>query len=131
MNLFSSTARSAVRRRGVFLETRLVPTFSDPPTHAFTAQPQVLDSQGSTYKSDVYSFGIVVWEVLSRKLPWSDKARPREILSAVLMGIRPSFPTDAPADIADIARACWGGKPDERPTFSAVLESMETKGWAE
>ncbi|CBJ27852.1 ATP binding / amino acid binding / protein kinase/ protein serine/threonine kinase/ protein-tyrosine [Ectocarpus siliculosus] len=93
--------------------------------------PEVLESGGSTYKSDVYSFGIVVWEVLSRELPWANKTRPRDILSAVLMGIRPSFHVDAPADIVDIAKACWGGEPEERTTFSAILEGMDAKGWRE
>ncbi|CAM9206277.1 unnamed protein product [Ectocarpus sp. 12 AP-2014] len=93
--------------------------------------PEVLESGGSTYKSDVYSFGIVVWEVFSRQLPWANKTRPRDILSAVLIGIRPSFHVDAPADVVDIAKACWGGEPEERTTFSAILEGMEAKGWRE
>ncbi|CAM9108702.1 unnamed protein product [Ectocarpus sp. 8 AP-2014] len=93
--------------------------------------PEVLESGGSTYKSDVYSFGVVVWEVLSRELPWANKTRPRDILSAVLMGIRPSFHVDAPADIVDIAKACWGGEPEERTTFSAILEGMDAKRWRE
>ncbi|CAM9539627.1 unnamed protein product, partial [Ectocarpus fasciculatus] len=88
-------------------------------------------SGGSTYKSDVYSFGIVVWEVFSRQLPWANKTRPRDILSAVLMGIRPSFHVDTPADVVDIAKACWGGEPEERTTFSAILEGMEAKGGRE
>ncbi|CAM9774536.1 unnamed protein product, partial [Scytosiphon promiscuus] len=95
------------------------------------SSPEVLESGGSTYKSDVYSFGIVVWEVLSRELPWSNKTRPRDILSAVLMGIRPAFHVDAPADIVDIAKACWGGEPQDRTTFGAVLEDMKAKGWRE
>ncbi|CAM9373156.1 unnamed protein product, partial [Scytosiphon promiscuus] len=93
--------------------------------------PCVLESGGSTYKSDVYSFGIVVWEVLSRELPWSNKTRPRDILSAVLMGIRPAFHEDAPTDIVDIAKACWGGEPQDRTTFGAVLEDIKAKGWRE
>ncbi|CAN0183301.1 unnamed protein product, partial [Ectocarpus fasciculatus] len=97
----------------------------------FRLGPCVLESGGSTYKSDVYSFGIVVWEVFSRQLPWANKTRPRDILSAVLMGIRPSFHVDTPADVVDIAKACWGGEPEERTTFSAILEGMEAKGWRE
>ena len=89
----------------------------------------MLESGLCTYKSDVYSFGVVVWEVFSRELPWANKTRPRDILSAVLMGIRPSFRVDVPADIVEIARACWGGEPEERSTFSAVLEDMKAKGW--
>lgn len=89
----------------------------------------MLDSEGSSYASDVYSFGIVVWEVTSRKLPWSNKTRVSEIVLAVLKGIRPSFHVDAPVDIVDIAKACWCGEPKDRTTFRAILEDMKAKGW--
>ncbi|CAN0342331.1 unnamed protein product, partial [Scytosiphon promiscuus] len=74
--------------------------------------------------SDVYSFGIVVWEVFSRERPWANKTRPSEILTAVLRGSRPSFRVDTPADIMDIAKACWSGEPSERTTFRDILEGM-------
>lgn len=89
----------------------------------------MLESGGSTYASDVYSFGIVVWEVISRELPWANKTRPRDILSAVLMGVRPSFHVDVPADIVHIARACWDGAPEARTTFTAIMKDMKAKGW--
>ena len=88
----------------------------------------MLDSEKSSYASDVYSFGIVVWEVLSREVPWANKTRPSEILTAVLRGVRPSFPVGAPADIVDIAKACWAGEPKERTTFRAILDAMKAKG---
>ncbi|CAN0441159.1 unnamed protein product [Pylaiella littoralis] len=91
--------------------------------------PEVLDSEGSSYASDVYSFGIVVWEVTSRKLPWSNKTRVSELVLAVLKGIRPSFHVDTPVDIVDIAKACWCGEPKERTTFRAILEGVKAKGW--
>ncbi|CAM9164639.1 unnamed protein product, partial [Hapterophycus canaliculatus] len=90
--------------------------------------PEVLDAEGCTYKSDVYSFGIVVWEVFSRERPWANKTRPTEILTAVLRGSRPSFRADAPADIVDIAKACWSGEPNKRTTFRAILDDMKAKG---
>ncbi|CAN0504915.1 unnamed protein product, partial [Ectocarpus sp. 12 AP-2014] len=109
-------------------------TKSSQTTHMSIAwsAPEVLDSGRSSYMSDVYSFGIVVWEVLSRELPWANKARPSEILTAVVLrGARPSFHVDAPADIVDIAKACWAGQPEKRTTFSAILEGMNAKGWSE
>ncbi|CBN75056.1 Transmembrane receptor kinase [Ectocarpus siliculosus] len=90
--------------------------------------PEVLESGGSTRASDVYSFGIVVWEVVSGELPWANKSRPREILSAVLMGVRPSFHDLAPTDMVEIAKTCWEGEPDARTTFDAVMEGMKSKG---
>lgn len=93
--------------------------------------PQVLESEGSSYASDVYCYGIVVWEVMSRQPPWAKKTRPRDILTAVLRGVRPSFDDDAPDDIVDIAKACWSGEPDERPTFIAILEGMKANKWSD
>lgn len=92
-------------------------------------QVLVLDSEGSSYASDVYSFGIVVWEVISRNLPWSNKTRPSEIVFAILKGVRPPFHVDDPVDMVDIAKACWCGEPKERTTFQAILEGMKAEGW--
>ncbi|CBJ27694.1 Tyrosine kinase specific for activated (GTP-bound) p21cdc42Hs/ leucine rich repeat protein [Ectocarpus siliculosus] len=93
--------------------------------------PEVLESEGSSYESDVYSFGIVVWEVISREVPWAKKTRSRDILTAVLRGVRPSFHVDAPADVVDIANACWCGEPKERTTFRAILQGIKAKDWGD
>lgn len=116
---------TCVRKRG----SKLCPHPPQVVITQFYVQPQVLESDGSSYASDVYSFGVVVWEVITRELPWAEKTRPREILTAVLRGSRPSFHPDAPCDIADIAKACWSGEPKERTTFRAILEGMKANGW--
>ncbi|CAN0472585.1 unnamed protein product, partial [Scytosiphon promiscuus] len=93
---------------------------------------KVLHAAGSTKESDVYSFGIVVWEVLSRELPWEAVKHPRDIyIRVVLNNLRPTLPDDAPAEIADVARACWVSKPEDRPTFGSLKEDMKENGWNE
>jgi len=73
----------------------------------------------------------VVWEVLSRELPWA-RTPPRAMLGQVLMGARPTFHAGAPEGIVDIARACWAEDPQERPTFDAILADMKAAGcWAD
>ncbi len=88
----------------------------------------MLEAEGCTYASDVFSFGVVVWEVLAREPPWADKARPRDIICAVLKGLRPPMPAGAPADMADMARRCWSGAPGERPSFKEIMEGMRGTG---
>ena len=92
----------------------------------------MLHAAGSTYASDVYSFGIVVWEVLSREIPWATVTHPRDIyIRVVLNDLRPVIPDDAPTEIADVARACWVGEPGDRPTFMAIMEDMKSNHWNE
>lgn len=85
----------------------------------------MLEAEGSTYQSDVFSFGIVAWEVISTELPWANKIRPRDVICAVLKGLRPVFPFGAPVDIADMAKACWAEEPAARPKFSTIMEGMK------
>ncbi|CAN0266120.1 unnamed protein product, partial [Laminaria digitata] len=93
---------------------------------------KVLNANENTYASDVYSFGIVVWEVLSRELPWATLARPKDIfIRVVWKELRPVIPDGAPAEISDLARECWVGVPGDRPTFSAVMKGMKSNGWSE
>ncbi|CAM9095208.1 unnamed protein product [Ectocarpus sp. 6 AP-2014] len=87
---------------------------------AWTA-PEVLESQETFKASDVYSFGMVAWEVLTRRTPWADQARPRDIfLRVVMREERPAIPADAPVDITEMVRSCWAQEPEDRPTFTVL-----------
>ena len=102
------------------------------PTSCYTKNPtKVLNSSGSTYASDVYSFGIVAWEVLSRELPWEKLPRPQDVIIRVLTKQRPEIPVDAPTDMDNMIRACWAENPETRPTFSTIMERIDSNGWSE
>ncbi|CAM9406825.1 unnamed protein product, partial [Ectocarpus sp. 8 AP-2014] len=89
---------------------------------AWTA-PEVLESQETSKASDVYSFGMVAWEVLTRRTPWADQARPRDIyLRVVMREERPAIPADAPVDITEMVRSCWAQEPEDRPTFPVLCK---------
>lgn len=64
-------------------------------------------------------------EAITTKLPWADEA-PVGILAAVLLGERPEFRVGTSVAIADVAKRCWAGKTGERPTFSALVEELES-----
>jgi serine/threonine protein kinase len=34
--------------------------------------PEVIENKDYTLKADVFSFGIIIWEICSRKTPYSD-----------------------------------------------------------
>ena len=84
----------------------------------------MLDAQGTSYGSDVYSFGVVVWEVLSRKLPWADECLRNIYIRVMIKEDRLEIPLDAPADVANVMKACWAGVPKKRPTFNDISKML-------
>lgn len=90
-----------------------------------------MNREGPSFKTDVYSFGMVVWECLTRKVPWSDVAGVDMLVLAVIRGDRPPVPDDAPADLAALTKACWSQAPAGRPAFKNILCDLKNTGHEE
>ncbi|CAM9140127.1 unnamed protein product [Ectocarpus sp. 4 AP-2014] len=101
--------------------TRLVTHTAGHGTNKMTSQwtaPEVLHGARNSYESDVYSFGVVLWEVMSRKTPWSELARNDAVYYRVfVMRQRPAIPTGTPSDIEENIKRCWAHLPRNRPDF--------------
>lgn len=83
--------------------------------------PEALRENKFTSKSDMWSFGILLWEIYSfGRVPY-----PRIPLTDVVMhverGYRMEAPEGCPPEIYTIMKQAWELKPEERPTFNAVL----------
>ena len=74
--------------------------------------------------SDMYSYGMVLWELSSRQVPWSDARAPGLIIQWVSQGEREDMPTDAPEPIAAVIRSCWEANPMNRPSAGDVIQSL-------
>jgi serine/threonine protein kinase len=83
--------------------------------------PEVFGQRKYSEKADVYSFGIVLWELYTRKVPFTD-IHSFSIPVAVIKGDRPSIPKDCPAQLKKLIRACWDPKPQKRPSFQRIIE---------
>jgi len=93
----------------------------------FWMAPEV-QSMNYTSKIDVYSYGIILWELWSRKTPYSDISgySVKQIMYKVSNeGLRPQIPEKCPETMCDLMKKCWDDNPDERPTFKDILEDLE------
>uniref|UniRef100_A0A3B1KH58 Receptor-interacting serine/threonine-protein kinase 2 n=1 Tax=Astyanax mexicanus TaxID=7994 RepID=A0A3B1KH58_ASTMX len=83
-------------------------------------------------KQDMYSYAIIMWEVLSRRIPYEDATNPMQIMFSVLRGLRPdtgpdSLPSDIPSreTLISLMTSGWTSNPDERPSFINCLIELE------
>ncbi|KAM8838729.1 receptor-interacting serine/threonine-protein kinase 2 [Synchiropus picturatus] len=83
-------------------------------------------------KHDMYSFAIIMWEVLSRQIPFEEVTCPLTIMFRVLHGLRPDTSTtflsaEMPSrdTLVHLMTLGWNGNPDERPSFLMCLIELE------
>ncbi len=85
--------------------------------------PELFQKKFYTEKADVYSYGIILWELVSRKIPFSN-VESFTIPIMVTRGERPSVPKDCPSDWKKLIKACWNQKPTSRPSFKKILAKL-------
>jgi hypothetical protein len=87
--------------------------------------PESLARNVFSTKTDVWSFGVTVWEVITRKAPFTEL----DLYAAakkIKKGLRLPIPDDCPASVAGLMNACWYIDPDARPEFDELSVYFET-----
>ncbi|XP_078458836.1 tyrosine-protein kinase Tec-like [Lampetra fluviatilis] len=87
--------------------------------------PEVFLNNKFSSKSDVWAFGILMWEVFSEGMlpydPWSNS----NVVEQVQAGYRLYRPERATQPVHLIMHSCWHERPEERPSFQSLLESIQ------
>jgi predicted Ser/Thr protein kinase len=87
--------------------------------------PESLARQIYSKKSDVWMFGILIYEVVARYEPHTDK-NPNEVAARIQdEGLTPTIPTDCPPKLREVMQICWKMQPEQRPTFEAICAFLE------
>eukprot|EP01132_Coremiostelium_polycephalum_P000882 gene882-1105_t len=88
-----------------------------------------------TQQADVYSFGFVLWECISRLIPYHEMEQIDWIRSVLEHSYRPPIPDTCIIEISSLIKRCWDSDPNVRPTFAEIItyleqvkEEMEQKG---
>ncbi|CAN0187310.1 unnamed protein product [Scytosiphon promiscuus] len=89
--------------------------------------PEVATSQKYNEKADVWSFMVIVWEMVSGRLPFAGMSMEMYLAKVCDGGERPLVQNHWPTDFKSLLRSSWQKEPDKRPSFReihAVLSGM-------
>lgn len=86
--------------------------------------PEVLNSTPFyDEKVDVYSYGILLWELLTNRIPYDGDDSNKVSIQVLQQGRRPIIPPDTPPNLKTLIENCWSSNPEERPSFQ-IISSM-------
>lgn len=86
--------------------------------------PEVLRNEPSDEKSDVYSYGVILWELVTQKIPWENLNSMQVIGAVGFMNQRLEIPTDTDPFWTSLILSCWETDPQSRPSFQELLEKL-------
>ncbi|KAH7289466.1 hypothetical protein KP509_30G003500 [Ceratopteris richardii] len=78
-----------------------------------------------TSKSDVYSFGILLWELTTCKIPYSDYDPVQAAMGVMMHGLRPSIPASTFPPLRYLMQKCWHQNASSRPEFPQIVRMLQ------
>lgn len=87
--------------------------------------PELLASGIMSPSADVYALGILMWELYTAERVFKTMSDGEVIVAVVTKRLRPTFPSDVPAEYKALAEKCWAELSEDRPTLEQVLAEMD------
>ncbi|BFG17570.1 hypothetical protein CerSpe_038450 [Prunus speciosa] len=87
--------------------------------------PEVIEHKPYDHKADVFSFGVVLWELLTGKLPYENLTPLQAAVGVVQKGLRPTIPRHTNPMLMELMERCWQQDPSLRPEFSEIVKMLK------
>ncbi|KAM8933758.1 mitogen-activated protein kinase kinase kinase 20 isoform 1-T1 [Pelodytes ibericus] len=88
--------------------------------------PEVIQSLPVSETCDTYSYGVVLWEMLTREVPFKGLEGLQVAWLVVEKNERLTIPSSCPRSFAVLMRQCWEADSKKRPSFKQIISSLES-----
>jgi len=87
--------------------------------------PELL-TEKFTLESDIYSFGVILWELLTRKLPYPNAKNEVQVFNAMKDSntLNFKFPPNISRQLKQLGERCLNYIPEQRPTAEDILNDL-------
>ncbi|KAF8660012.1 hypothetical protein HU200_058097 [Digitaria exilis] len=86
--------------------------------------PEVINHKPYDHRADVFSFAIVLWELVTSKIPYENMT-PLQAALGVRQGMRLEIPSGVHPRLSQLIQQCWDENPNMRPSFSEITAELE------
>lgn len=94
-------------------------------TLPYMAPELVSDPERVSEKADVWSLGMVLWEMLTRQVPFTHLT-PQQIIAGLMVGnLQPEVPDWCEQEWRLAMESCWEVNPDHRPSLRDLARRLE------
>eukprot|EP00520_Triparma_pacifica_P005893 CAMPEP_0118649546 /NCGR_PEP_ID=MMETSP0785-20121206/9762_1 /TAXON_ID=91992 /ORGANISM="Bolidomonas pacifica, Strain CCMP 1866" /LENGTH=873 /DNA_ID=CAMNT_0006541843 /DNA_START=337 /DNA_END=2958 /DNA_ORIENTATION=+ len=88
--------------------------------------PEVIRHESYSSNADVYSFGIVLWQLITRDVPFASLSPIQAAFMVAKEDRRPKIPSNTDDELARLVTMCWHGEQQSRPSFYYVVQILAT-----
>ncbi|CAI5714876.1 unnamed protein product [Peronospora destructor] len=131
--LLDDSFRAKLSDFGISRERAVEDTMTAGVGTIYWTAPEVLMGKKYTEKADIFSFGIVMSELDTHAVPYSDKRdrsgkklQSMKIVQMVIRrNMRPTFSPECPALVKELVDRCLDSDPDVRPSAMELLRIIQ------
>ena len=87
--------------------------------------PELFDNNAYSNASDVYAYGIVLWEMVSREIPFKGKTFLQIMRSVCDKKERPPLSLEAPPSLVTLMQLCWKQNKVERLPTKKIITKLK------